>query len=599
MNLKSAWPWLLSGLLVSSLVAGSPASPKEPAAPEEEGRTSLPSESAPIEGWPVSLQQFGSQDQTYTPTLVDVDGDGVDEIYLYGAEAFGLAGDGTFLPGWPEQEKRSVGYISFEAIVPGPSVGDFEGDGDLEVVWSQVDTLSPPNKVYSFNARYFDGSNLPGFPFGPVGKQYVAMESPLVLADTDGNGELEGWTAHRTTLCCHGYDAISAVDHTGTILFTNDLRFDLDDFMGIFHGDVDGSGEEEIFAVSHHNAGPLVNELYAFESNGSVRTGYPLHLSSSADRVPIDGPPIPVDLDDDGDLEILFGETTEAGSWVRCFHHEAVECSGFPLAIAGSAKLDYMSLGDVTGDTEPELILIDEPLSGPVSRLLVYDLSTGALLPGWPFAIEDWLQSVPSVVDIDGNGLQDILATAWDGRLYALDGTGSQIAGYPKVMRDGSGSGATAGDIDGDGLYELVSATTTGWVYAWDTTGSVSAGADWPMRGVDVRNTGVFTGRPEDHPRLVVSGTCPGEVSVSLFNAPPASEVAIVAAANLNGWTKGGLLCNGTRFEIGEPFQLPPHWIRTDQNGEGQGAFSLGPDRCWVEALALQSCTTSPAYRVP
>ncbi|HRY61126.1 MAG TPA: hypothetical protein P5266_02935 [Candidatus Fermentibacter sp.] len=35
--------------------------------------------------------------------------------------------------------------------------------------------------------------------------------------------------------------------------------------------------------------------------------------------------------------------------------------------------------------------------------------------------------------------------------------------------------------------------STTGYAYAWDTNGVVEAGsADWPMRGVDGRNTGVF-----------------------------------------------------------------------------------------------------------
>jgi hypothetical protein len=54
-------------------------------------------------------------------------------------------------------------------------------------------------------------------------------------------------------------------------------------------------------------------------------------------------------------------------------------------------------------------------------------------------------------------------------------------------------SGVAAGDIDADGLYELVAATWDGWVHAWETTGEVLPGrADWPLRGVNARNTGVY-----------------------------------------------------------------------------------------------------------
>ena len=98
--------------------------------------------------------------------------------------------------------------------------------------------------------------------------------------------------------------------------------------------------------------------------------------------------------------------------------------------------------------------------------------------------------------------------------------------------------------------------------------------------------------------KLSVVGNCPGPVSVTIEGAPPNSEVGTVAAANNNGFTKGGLLCNGTVFEIGEPFQLPPLWIKVDENGSGSGKTTLQDDRCWIEAMALASCETSGAVLV-
>jgi hypothetical protein len=97
------------------------------------------------------------------------------------------------------------------------------------------------------------------------------------------------------------------------------------------------------------------------------------------------------------------------------------------------------------------------------------------------------------VVDVDNDGLQDICLATDAGELHAVSGGGQLIEGYPKMMVNSSISGVAAGDIDGDGLFELVAATWDGWVYAWDTPGAALAGrADWPMRGVNARNTGVF-----------------------------------------------------------------------------------------------------------
>lgn len=104
-------------------------------------------------------------------------------------------------------------------------------------------------------------------------------------------------------------------------------------------------------------------------------------------------------------------------------------------------------------------------------------------------------------------------------------------------------------------------------------------------------DTGLGTGGPA----LSVSGSCPGAVTVEISNAPPSSEVALVASANTNGFTLQGKLCPGAVFEIGEPFLLPPTFVRVDGNGTGSTVMSLPSNRCWLEALAFASCTTSRA----
>ena len=87
-------------------------------------------------------------------------------------------------------------------------------------------------------------------------------------------------------------------------------------------------------------------------------------------------------------------------------------------------------------------------------------------------------------------------------------------------------------------------------------------------------------------------------VSISSCGIPN-SEVAIVSAANTNGWTKGGTQCPGTQFEIGEPFNLPPTFVNVDENGEGSTFLNLAAEFCYVQAIAFESCEMSNTVLVP
>ncbi len=124
------------------------------------------------------------------------------------------------------------------------------------------------------------------------------------------------------------------------------------------------------------------------------------------------------------------------------------------------------------------------------------EATTGVVLPGWPHALPGWPEGFPTVVDVDNDGFQDVCVSTGGGEVRAVSHDGQLIAGYPKTMSAAAISGVAAGDIDGDGLFELVVATWDGWVYAWDTDGEVlPSRADWPMRNVNARNTGVFGDR--------------------------------------------------------------------------------------------------------
>jgi hypothetical protein len=85
---------------------------------------------------------------------------------------------------------------------------------------------------------------------------------------------------------------------------------------------------------------------------------------------------------------------------------------------------------------------------------------------------------------------------------------------------------------------------------------------------------------------------------VILSGAPPGTEVAVLAAANTNGFLKGGTICNGAVLAIGEPFALPPTFVIVDGEGNGSTTLQLPAGRCWIQAIALADCGTSSTVEV-
>ncbi len=517
-------------------------------------------------GWPVNLSSPGAG-FPYTPTLFDIDGDGADEIFLVGGNCFGLAGDGSFLPGWPTTEHPYMGYGTNDQMY-GPSCADLEGNGSVEILWSERDWYAGSAHMWTFNGRNSDGSNITGFPQNAPDESSNALDSPFVLGDSDGDGNLEAWTAH--TLGNSGdYYRISCKDHLGNLKFTTDLD-PSERILNLFFGDADGDGNDEFIAITLFDS---YFRLHLFTSSGEEQTGYPISLFSPGSGYLCFGPPMAADLDSDGDLEFIMGHYSSSISYASAYHHDGTVVTGFPITVATTSQLFYLGLGDITADGYPELIAIDNHL-GSGYRVHALDISTGLPLTGWPVAQTNWPEGCPTVVDVNNDGTQDICFVTNGGELFALSNDGSVIADYPKIMSNTSISGVSVGDIDGDGLYELVAATWDGFVYAWDTEGVVASNnCDWPMRGVDARNTNVYRGATaagiEEQPQPVslsissnpvrnnvvfaVTGASNGCVSIYDISGKRITELN--GNSDLINWTPEQNLSNGVYFArlSGEP----------------------------------------------
>lgn len=130
-----------------------------------------------LSGWPKLLNLPGIKRKI---SVADINKDGKKEIVVVNSGApkqvYLLNFDGQVVAGWPKtiDTQENIAYI------PYPVLGDFDGNGDLEIIIGTTD-----GKVYAFNR---DGSIVTGWPQSVVNGYEI---NSLVLGDVDGDGRIE------------------------------------------------------------------------------------------------------------------------------------------------------------------------------------------------------------------------------------------------------------------------------------------------------------------------------------------------------------------------------------------------------------------------
>jgi len=118
--------------------------------------------------------------------------------------------------------------------------------------------------------------------------------------------------------------------------------------------------------------------------------------------------------------------------------------------------------------------------------------------PGFPVHVEGWVKnSSPVLVDLDGDGKQEIIVGTESGYLYVCDYRGGIVARYHTGVP--ISSSPSVGDLDNDGELEIVVSTggfgvsgVNGAVYAFDSHLNLLPG--WPQYGFDKDRDGYADG---------------------------------------------------------------------------------------------------------
>jgi hypothetical protein len=431
---------------------------------------------------------FGQDVGSYaTPSLGDLDGDG--DLDLVAGELSGLFFyfENTGTPASPAFVARTgaanpldghdLGYASV------PSLGDADGDGDLDLVAGDA--------AGAFH--YFENTGsaaVPAFaprtgPSNPIGAANAFGFAAPSFTDLDDDGDLDVLTGRSDgKFILYANALVAATVRTSFELAggANPLSAaDAGSFARPARGDLDGDGDLDL--VTGEDGGTF----RLFENTGSATD--PLFAQRSGAANPLDGEsvggrasPALGDLDRDGDLDLVAGSAGGTFAWL--------ENTGTRIAPVFTARtgaenpLDGTDIGDRSSaaladlDADGDLDLVAGEANGAfrffentgTAHAAAFAERTGAANPFDGHDAGD--DATPSLEDVDGDGDLDLVAGEATGALHYFENTGSATspAFAPRAgplnpfdgHDAGDGSAPALADLDADGDPDVVAGTASG-----------------------------------------------------------------------------------------------------------------------------------------
>ena len=350
-----------------------------------------------------------------------------------------------------------------------PFVGDLDNDGKLEVV--------VPNSTAAGQPNYGNGSDsiiilnnalqLKNKFKVPLMSAYASM--PLLIADVDNDGQGEivifaGWTnaaADRYRVLCYTQTGVLKWRSSVPVYTSNQMiastALNTDICLVLAIADIDGDGKAEILAGDKIFAAENGNLLATLPAGG--RAYRVLNRNAVAgNNFPVCMPAL-ADLDGDGKLEVIAGNTTYK---VNITNRNSTTN---PVTVLASVSQPdgWVSVADIDGDGDLDVVVTTFTYSGANATgqsMYVWDGRTNQMIgtPQNTPMVDNFVGiSRAFIGDIDGDGRPEIAFTT-PLKMFAYKYVGPNFTKmWENVTTDASGATTMSMfDFDQNGEAELV-----------------------------------------------------------------------------------------------------------------------------------------------
>ena len=369
-----------------------------------------------------------------------------------------------------------------------PAVGDANGDGTPDVIFVNysscaVKSYNGASGTLQWSVSFGSGGSASAPSMGDVRPDVAGLE----IAVTCGNG---------TLYLLRGTD--------GSLLWSRGGR-------GGYPAPVIVADGPDTLILSATGS-----TLYATDPYGTLRWSAPVGGTNYHSATPAVG-----DIDGDGSMEVVV---RGSDGYVRAYNLS--DGSTLWTRYLGSTSVwSEVSLGDVTGDCEDEVIV------GIERTLYVLNGNDGSTY--WSYSMGGYVAGPISVADVNGDSLRDIIVgirnspsyCVHGGGIVTLSATGSPIwqnTGWtPNAMH---GGGRVIADFDNDGDLEVAGVPYGSWCNGDGTFRMINASTgvtEWTYStGVDAEGSSMADVDGDMCAELMLLPSCCDNYSIIVLDGP-------------------------------------------------------------------------------
>jgi hypothetical protein len=373
--------------------------------------------------WTYVTDAYGGVDtgrwSRISPTFADIDSDGDFDLFVLGIGRIrfyrntGSPQEAT----WLFETDSFAGITDLDEFASSVRFADMDADGDLDLITSglryfeNIGSIATPDLIE--RADIFSGIYSDAFDVGDLD-----ADGDLDLVIGSGIGDVRIYRVINTGSVSH--------PQWSTPIESDASLFNSGEGVSLYLVDMDSDSDLDLVAGNPDSLAYAENIGSRTDPIWQVKTRSFLGIAAGTNATPA-----LADIDNDGDLDLFIGNIEGE---ILSFRND-----GNPLSPRWSTahyidrQFDsYCSPAFVDLDADGDLDMVVGSVSSARLQFLRNDGSPTS--PDWRLESQEWLHGsppgmpVPSFVDIDGDGDYDMFVGSWETSIYFFENAGTSVA---------------------------------------------------------------------------------------------------------------------------------------------------------------------------